>query len=164
MNPSSFFFPTLTRYVQAWFKSTIFRTHLVLCGNLSFFITHYGPALVTPSHAGAAPPGFFVLFPARTVIGWFNAKIYNSSSFLFPGLLYPPGAPPCSFTNAPTPCRGHGLAACYAGARRVQRRVWGLRRATCRRTFMTRLMLRHKKKVAKRRLKIKQNFYIWLYC
>ena len=26
--------------------------------------------------------------------GWFNAKIYNSSSFLFPGLLYPPGAPP----------------------------------------------------------------------
>nr|DAQ54345.1 MAG TPA: hypothetical protein [Caudoviricetes sp.] len=29
---------------------------------------------------------------------------------------------------------------------------------------MTRLMLRHKKKVAKRRLKIKQNFYIWLYC
>lgn len=68
MNPSSFFFPTLTRYVQAWFKSTIFRTHLVLCGNLSFFITHYGPALVTPSHAGAAPPGFFVLFPARTVI------------------------------------------------------------------------------------------------
>lgn len=45
-----------------------------------------------------------------------------------------------------------------------QRRVWGLRRATCRRTFMTRLMLRHEKKVAKRRLKIKQNIYIWLYC
>jgi hypothetical protein len=66
--------------------------------------------------------------------GWFNAKIYNSSSFLFPGLLYPPGAPPCSFTNAPTPCRGHGLAACYAGARRVQRRVWGLRRSDCQRT------------------------------
>ena len=40
----------------------------MLCGELSFFITCYGPIFATPSHVGAAPPGFFVLFPARTVI------------------------------------------------------------------------------------------------
>ena len=132
--------------------------YVVNCRFLSRVTARYSPRL--------RMSGLFRIVSSqnRYHSGWFNAKIYNSSSFLFPGLLYPPGAPPCSFTNAPTPCRGHGLAACYAGARRVQRRVWGLRRATCRRTFMTRLMLRHKKKVAKRRLKIKQNFYIWLYC
>ena len=52
-------------------------------------------------------------------------------SILLPGLLHPPGAPPLFAT----PCRGHGLAdRLGTGARRVQRRVWGLRRATCQRT------------------------------
>ena len=98
VNPSSSLFPALTRCFKHGLRVRFFILDLVLCGELSFFITCYGPIFATPSHVGAAPPGFFVLFPARTVIipaG--SMRIYNSSSFLFPGLLYPPGAPPCSF-------------------------------------------------------------------
>ena len=67
MNPSSSLLPLPDAFKHG-LRVRFFVLDLVLCGELSFFITCYGPIFATPSHVGAAPPGFFVLFPARTVI------------------------------------------------------------------------------------------------
>lgn len=137
--------------------------YVVNCRFLSRVTARYSPRL---RMSGLLLPAFSYCFQPEPLS--FRLVQCEKVLFLFLSLprfaLSAEGSTHAFATRGPTPCRGHGLAACYAGARRVQRRVWGLRRATCRRTFMTRLMLRHEKKVAKRRLKIKQNIYIWLYC